>query len=131
MALAPFSAKFWEFAYLSDFFSEHIWGKLEELTVLSSVGNTKKARRYTVINKKLKSNQCARRMIHDVLLVTGTPVLFIHLPSTLSSCCLLSSYPSGAYWMSAPIIGSVDVAKSRSRVSEKLRAGSGCDDTHP
>lgn len=45
-----------EFAYLSDF-SEHIWGKIEELTVLSSVGNTKKTRKYTVISEKLKSNQ--------------------------------------------------------------------------
>lgn len=42
-----------EFAYLSDF-SEHIWGKIEELTVLSSVGNTKKTRKYRVISEKFE-----------------------------------------------------------------------------
>lgn len=42
-----------EFAYLSDF-SEHIWGKIEELTVLSSDGNTKKTRKYRVISEKFE-----------------------------------------------------------------------------
>lgn len=58
-------------------------------------------------------------------------LLFIHFPATLSFSCLLSSYPSSAYWMSAPIIGSADTAKNKSKVSEKLRVGGGCDAAHP